>query len=607
MKSLAIYFSELRANFVWHAAWLATFTGFLLLLVEIYPGDKTMQVFLTLMQTSAYFEDLLGKFGSSSAGFSLWVSMMFPFMVIFLLIYAMTTGVRAAIQSVSDGTGELFHTLPVSRSGFISTRAISNFTYIIIYFIIQTIIFSIPFTGHTLKINYLVNIAWWGLLFSLFGLLIGMLMGLLAGNSTKGHQLSIILILVFYSFQILTRININLSSLDNINPLTYYQPDQYLIGLGFVKNEKLFGITYYYYPVALFLFSIVLFIMCLMEFNRKDLSNDAGLHFNFFKRLSLTENRNFSVRKSKILGIVISPFIFIKDIFFPKNVRNNPFVFWARIFENNLPITADFIYSDNMLLFIAFLAIFFFFPFQIGYYPGDAISRNLALNTSGGVFSILTYGHNLVAYPYLYYLVSNTIGVTWIIIVPLCFFWVRKAIRTDGNSGTGEIFGGIPLKSKTIVFQRLFAIFIELVFLIALMIFWLVLCEAFTNETFNKIWEIYSLLGMIPLYIFLISITFILSLEFKQKGGFLSGILLIGIVISFIISVLNNNLNTWYFRGIFGLYDPVDIIQNSSFLANNGGLVYLTVLSIISICILILTASKFTWLNITNKSENSEN
>ena len=235
------------------------------------------------------------------------------------------------------------------------------------------------------------------------------------------------------------------------------------------------------------------------------------------------------------------------------------------------------------------------------------VSKNLALNTSGGAFLILTNGHNLVAYPYLYYLVSNTIGVTWIIIVPLCFFWVRKAIRTDGNSGTGEIFGGIPLKPKKIVFQRLHAIFIELLFLIVIMIFWLIICEAFTKETYNKIWEIYSLLGMIPLYIFLISITFVLSLEFKQKGGLFSGFLLIGIVISFIISVLNSNLNTWYFRGIFGLYDPVDIIENGSFLANNNGLVYLTILSIISIGILLVTASRFTWLNISNRSESPEN
>ena len=55
------------------------------------------------------------------------------------------------------------------------------------------------------------------------------------------------------------------------------------------------------------------------------------------------------------------------------------------------------------------------------------------------------------------------------------------------------------------------------------------------------------------------------------------------------------------------MYDPVEIILNKSFLANGDGLVYLIILSIISIGIMIFTASRFTWLNITNQSEEAKN
>ena len=55
------------------------------------------------------------------------------------------------------------------------------------------------------------------------------------------------------------------------------------------------------------------------------------------------------------------------------------------------------------------------------------------------------------------------------------------------------------------------------------------------------------------------------------------------------------------------MYDPVDIILHKSFLTNGDGLVYLIILSIISIGIMIFTASRFTWLNITNQTAKAEN
>ena len=55
MKSFSMYTTELRANLVWHIAWLASFIGFLAILVVIYPGESVMQSFLTIMEQSSYF------------------------------------------------------------------------------------------------------------------------------------------------------------------------------------------------------------------------------------------------------------------------------------------------------------------------------------------------------------------------------------------------------------------------------------------------------------------------------------------------------------------------------------------------------------------------
>lgn len=607
MKLLSISKTELRTNLVWHVAWLGSLSAGLLILIGLYPGDASLRKLLTLFQSPSY-EEFFGNIISSVNPYYLWITVMIPFLTILLLIYAMTTGVRTAIQSISDGTGELFYTLPVSRVNYLITRLISNFIPLSLFYVVEAVIFSIPIDGHIVAVKYLVNITWWGILFSFFGLIVGIILGLLAGNASKGYQLSIILVLILYALQVVSQVpNSNLSNLNDYNFLSFYQPGQNLMGLGFVKNIDFFGLTLYYYPLVLAILSIILFIIGIVEFRRKDLSNDAGFHLNVFKRINLKADENLSQKDLKILRIIFSPLIFIKDIFFPKNVRNNPFVFWARIFEDRLPITADFIYSDNMLLFIGFFAIILFYPVQLLAYPGDkAMSQSIG-GFSNAIFMVFTYGHNLLANPhyiFLWYMMANTIGITWMILLPITFFWVRKAITLDGNSGTGEIFGGIPLSNKNVIFQRVIAIFSELILLLLMMIFWVLVSEAILNESYNQFWEILSIVSMIPFYMFLVTFCGLIALFFRRKGLLLVGLFLIGIVLSFIASVMNPNLNRWYFRGIFDLYDPVTIIQKQSLLSNNYALVFLSIMTVLFIIALLQSATRFTWLNITNKSDN---
>lgn len=603
MKSLTIYLTDLRSSLVWHIAWIFAIAVTWLITVGIYPGDKAMGELIPLLQTP-YVQDLIGNIGSASPGYALWIFFMIPFIDIMILIYAMTSGVRAGVQSVSDGTGELLNTLPVSRTNYALTRMVSNFTPLVIYFIIQAIIFLIPVSGSSMKLDIVFNITWWGILFCLFGMLLGMFLGLIVGNATKGHELSIVLVLVFYAIQVLTNTQTNLNYLNDINPLSFFNPGDILLGNGFVKQYKIFGFTYYYYPVLLVLLSIVLFVLILYEYNRKDLSDDAGFHFNIFKRISL--KKHFTSENSFLseLKFVLIPFVFVKNILFPKNVRNNPFVFWARALENKLPITADFIYSDNVVIFIAIFATFLFFPLQIGYYPGNkVVNETMGSFGSIGLINVFVYGHNLTADPYLWYITISALGTMWMILIPLVFFWVRKAVTRDGNSGTGEIFGGIAINNRTVVIQRMIAMFLELVLIDLVMVFWLLLSEAMTGKTFDKFWEVMAIIGLLPLYIFLISFTTLITLIFKKLGNLISGLFLAVIILSFIMSVISPNLNYWYLRGIFSLYDPVAIVTNKSFTTNNNGLTILSILSVISIAIVVGIASKFTWLNISNRAE----
>ncbi len=606
MKSLSIFRTELETNLTWHIAWITSLSVGLLILIGIYPGDNAMSSFVSLFQTPS-FQDFFGNLNKNSGGYYLWIAFMIPFWTILLLIYAMMTGIKATLQSISDGTGELLYTLPVSRVNYIVTRIISNFIPLAIFYVFEAIIFLIPIQGHTVDVSHIFNIAWWGILFSFFGLIVGVLIGLLAGNTTKGFQFSIILVTILYALQIVSRVpSVHLQSTNNYNFLSFYQPDQYLMGAGFVKNINVFGLTLYYYPIVLGILSVLFILIGIFEFNSKDLSNDAGLHFNIIKRFSLRVDANMSKNELKIIKVIASPFIFLKDILFPKNVRNNPFVFWARIFENRMPLTADFIYSDNMILFIGFLAILMFYPLQMLAYPGDKAMLQSVGGFSSTIFLVFTYGHNLLANPqliFLWYLMANTIGISWMILIPISFFWVRKAITQDGNSGTGEILGGIPLNSKKVIFQRITSIFSELVFLILMMIFWLLVSEAILNESYNNVWEILAILSMVPFYMFLVTFICLLALLFKRRGLLIGGLFLIGIVISFIVSVINPNLNKWYFRGIFDLYDPVTIIQSQSLFSNNLSLVVLSIMTFIFIIALLFSATRFTWLNITNKSD----
>ena len=519
--------------------------------------------------------------------YDLWLTFLFPFLVIGLLIYTMTSGVRAGVQSISNKTGELLHTLPISRKEMLSVRILSNLTPILLFFCVQFSFLSIHSFGPPGLIdqNKILIITFWGMLFGLFGLFLGLLLGILMANTTKGLQLSLIVVLISFTCISLISIISGFSVLAVFIPLDYYQPDQYLLFKSFVKDARLFSISFHLYPVLLVLLSFLLVSFSLILFNRKDLLIDSGLNFRYFRKIKLPRNN------------------WISSILFPKQVRNGPFVFWGKIFEKKYPMIADFIYSDNVVLLIASFALFFLFPFQISHYPGNlAVEHSIQTFGKSNIFSIFRYGHNLDNTPYLWFLVVNTIGLIWVVLLPLTFVWVTKAIRRDGNEGYGEILGGLSLNNRNLVIQRMVAIFSELIFLDLVTILMLLFTEALNGQSYDKVWEIIAIICMIPLYIFLITFSMIAALLFKEKGGLLIEIFLITIIGTFILSFLVSSLNTWYMKGLFSLYDPVLIIEKKSLFVNSAGVLVLLLMDCLTILGLVSIGSRYTWLNVTEKA-----
>ena len=205
--------------------------------------------------------------------------------------------------------------------------------------------------------------------------------------------------------------------------------------------------------------------------------------------------------------------------------------------------------------------------------------------------------------PYLWFLCVNSIGLLWVIFFPLSFLWVIKAFLRDSNSGYGEIFGGLAIDNKQAVIQRIFAIFFELIFLDFVAIFWLLITEILNGQTYDKIWEIISIICLLPLYIFIIAFSGTLTLFLKDKGLYISGTLLAAILCFFILSILTNSSNIWFIGGIFNLYDPILIIEEKSLTVNGNGILILIIIDIFSIIGLIKSASNYTWVNIRKNKQ----
>ena len=103
---------------------------------------------------------------------------------------------------------------------------------------------------------------------------------------------------------------------------------------------------------------------------------------------------------------------------------------WAGLLENKLPFTADFIYSDRRALLISTWAIIIFYSQILGFNTfSEAELQNIVQGFgSSGIINAFTYGENLTNDVYLWFIITQAIGLHWIIYLPLSAHWIKKVI-----------------------------------------------------------------------------------------------------------------------------------------------------------------------------------
>ena len=214
------------------------------------------------------------------------------------------------------------------------------------------------------------------------------------------------------------------------------------------------------------------------------------------------------------------------------------------------------------------------YPLQLALYTGDEATKELIVGFgSGGIFDLFTYGYDLSTEPYLWYVMTQAIGGHWIFFLPLGFHWVKKVTMSDAESGTGEILGSQPIPYQSIIFQRIIAILLEIVFIVVNMVVFLIISELITGKTDEMLWEIVAILVYIPLYSFWTALLISIALSLKSSGVKIARSIYLVSFLAFALAVINQDYNHWYVKGIFGLYDPVLIIREQSLMVNNGGII----------------------------------
>ncbi len=576
IKGIArLTWTEIRSDWVWHAGWILLVFVYLLVAVLLYPGEEALREMLGLFQTEDLFKAFLGDIGGRSPSYTLWVSLLFSFMSALFFLYGVMTGSRLVLRSMDTGVGEILHVMPLSRTMLHGVRLLESVIMSTSLFLMIGITLVIPWTGEMVPPDRVVLFAGWGIAYMVMAMNVGMVLGLASGTTGKGIQLGLLFTVLLFAMQSLARVQpTEFEALHEWNLLTWFDTNGILLEREMPQESAL--------KILAVLFLVM--ILSTWSFRRRDLIRDPPIPLVNRIRIDLGIFKNLTV--------------------FGKNFRSEKrsiFTFWARVLERRFPFAADFIYSERMVLFISFWAVVLIWPFQLVFYPRDerALMATIAAFGETPFMRLFTYGHDLVSEPYLWYLVTQTIGIHWIFFVPLVLHWVGKIVRHDTNVHAGEIMGSLPVSNRQVILERVLAANIEMLVILFQMIAWLVISEhVFTGKTEGTTWEIIAVIAVFPLYFLLLnaSVSLALLLEERGLGVKLSRAIIIILLLAFIIGKMLETLDQWYVTLLFGLYDPVLIIQEQSLLVKNGSVIIYTVLSIISVIVVYWMSSSYRWM-----------
>ncbi len=587
--------------------WFIALFGFGLAIIGIYPGEEGMQEMLNLVD-EPIFEAFLGNFGEGATGYSFWQSMMSPFLGIVFAIFGILFGVRIAMKSISDNTGELINTLPLTRSKMLFNKIIAGMIFGLILLLSWAVPLLIPINGNSIGIEIVLSLSWWAMLYLLMSIMFGILVGNLTGSSGRGAQVGILFILFMFIFQ--TLINYQSKNLIttelweyskngetviytlynlilDINLVSWFAPGAVMLGND-IEMKYIWIIT-----AALIIFGFLSFF----TYNKKDLIDERGIFSRKKKQKGVDESDDQSHVKAK------------------KSVKKSFHTFWIRPLEKRFPHTADMVYSDKRALMILYIAIIMFYPMQLFMYLGDtaSVDATTALG-DGGIMAIFTYGYDMSLYPpWVWWIVTQAIGVHWMLFLPMVVRWIRSVPVRDSEDGTGDLVGSLPVMKRTVVFQRLLGVFLEMIWAVAWLVIWYVLSvlihesrvgpangvaeEVFLfNNPLATGWVVIAIISMIPLYMFLTVMGVVITLFFKKKGLQYAKYLIYIIALLLIIAFSLGNPDLYWLSGIMGMYNPVGIMIEGSFAPGNYGVFALIGLTIVSLYLIRLNTKNFTWL-----------
>lgn len=616
LVSSAIIKTELKEHKSWFLGWFIGIFGFGLAIIGIYPGEEGMESMLDLIDNPV-FEALLGTIEGEAPSYALFQSMMSPFLGMVFAIFGILFGVRIAMKSISDNTGELINTLPVTRSKMLFNKIMAGLIFGFILLLSWAVPLLIPINGNSIGAEIVLSLSWWAMLYLLMSIMLGVLLGNITGSSGKGALTGILFILFMFIFQ--TLINFQSKNLIktelweyvkndetviytlynlimDINLVTWFSPSAAILGYD-IDMKYVWIIT-----AALIIFGALSFL----SYNRKDLIDERGI-FSRKKKQKLVdkvESDDQSHVKAK------------------KSVKKSFYTFWVRPLEKRFPFTADIVYSDRRALMVLYIAIIMFYPLQLFIYLGDTDSVDApTVFGGGGLMAIFTYGYDMSLYPpWMWWVVTQVIGASWVLFLPMVVRWIRSVPARDGEDGTGDLVGSLPVMKRSVVFQRLLGVFLEMVWAVFWLVLWYVISVSIhesrvgeilvvadpANEVVEEIflfdnplttgWVVIALVSMIPLYMFLTTIGVAITLFFKKRGLQYAKYMIYIIVLLFIIAFSLGNPDLYWLSGIMGMYNPIGIMIEQSFAPGEYGVFWLIGLTIASLFLVRLNTRKFTWL-----------
>jgi len=571
-RDLALFRHELQSILRWALGWIFGLNAYVIITVAIYPGESALYDMLSFFQSEEYFQAFLGNIGGDAPAYRIWVALLFPFMAVAFFIFALMLGTKITTNAISNETGELLHPQPLRREELLTIRFLVAVVVIILNLIVTAILLRIPFAGEAISVNLIWDLSWWAFLFLIAITALGMIFGLMAADTGRGNLFTLMIALVCYGLQISGRIFTQLADINKLNPLTWYAPEQVLLGRDIADGTM---------TKILLLLVLALGVSYLL-FAKRDLIREASINIPLLT--AFQRGRGGGRQRSD---------------------RDRLMVRWARPLEQKLPFTADFIYSEYRVLLVVFWAIVIFYPVQLmAYKPNDPVfirglEETIKSFGSSGFLRIFTYGHDMGGQPFLWFLITQAIGNHYFLGVPLAAHWIKKILVADSENLTGECYGAIAIPQRQVVFQRFLAVALELGLIVLQMVGWLLLSEWVVGTSYNQPWEVITIICIIPLYVFLVAGGLALGLVLDAGVRYARLVLLV-LILWFVTGIFLNGST-----GFFGLYDPVLILENQSLLVADGGMIWITALAVIACALIIRLANRFQWLRITTRTPSS--